>query len=150
VELPGARHPTRATGDITNDPPTAVEAEPQLRLLLVEDHEPTLQVLSRLLTRAGHHVTTASSVANALALAEIGTFDAVISDLGLPDGTGIELMSKLRARHGLRGIALSGYGMEDDLRRSSEAGFVAHLIKPVDVNDVRRTLRQFSRSADKA
>ena len=57
----------------------------------MEDHEPTLTVLRRLLLRDGYEVTTATSVATALAAAEVGQFDIVISDLGLPDGTGIEL-----------------------------------------------------------
>ena len=83
--------------------------------MLVEDHEPTLNVLARFLARAGHHVTTAGSLAESFAAAEKEPFDLVISDLGLPDGTGIELMAQLRERHGLRGIALSGYGMDEDV-----------------------------------
>ena len=95
-----------------------------LRLLVVEDHEPTLAVLRRLLTRAGHGVVTATSVASAVAAAEAGQFDGLISDLGLPDGTGLDVITKLRARQPqLRGIALSGYGMDEDVRRSLEAGF---------------------------
>lgn len=111
-----------------------------MRLLLVEDHEPTLQVLSRLLRRVGHTVVTAGNVQQALAAAEAGEFDGVISDLGLPDGTGTELMKTLRARHHLRGIALSGYGMEEDLARSKLAGFAVHLIKPVDFHQLQRAL----------
>ncbi len=68
-------------------------------------------------------------------------FDAVVSDLGLPDGTGMELMASLRDEHGLRGVALSGYGMEEDIRRSRSAGFVAHLVKPVRFEDLQRALR---------
>ncbi len=75
-----------------------------------------------------------------LAAAAKENFDVVISDLGLPDGTGFELMEKLRAAHGLRGIALSGYGMDEDLRRSREAGFGAHLTKPVDFGQLERAL----------
>ena len=111
-----------------------------LRLLLVEDHGATLEVLTRLLSREGHHVVAAATVGAALAAAEKEEFDAVVSDLGLPDGTGTELMVQLRERHGLRGIALSGYGMEEDLERTREAGFIAHLIKPVDFNQLRRAL----------
>ncbi len=117
------------------------EVDTPLRLLLVEDHQETLQVLSRLLRRTGHSVCTASSIAGARDAASAETFDLVISDLGLPDGTGHELMEHLRATHGLRGIALSGYGMDEDLRRSAEAGFVAHLVKPVNISDLRRVLR---------
>ncbi|MDQ3198253.1 MAG: response regulator, partial [Verrucomicrobiota bacterium] len=111
-----------------------------LRLLVVEDHEATLAVLTRLLTRSGHHLTSATSVRDGLAAAKMEPFDAVISDLGLPDGTGFELMEKLRAAHGLRGIALSGYGMDEDLRRSQAAGFGAHLTKPIDFAQLERAL----------
>ncbi|MEO7413550.1 MAG: PAS domain S-box protein, partial [Opitutaceae bacterium] len=111
-----------------------------LRLLLVEDHESTLKALALLLRRDGHEITTAMNVAEARAAAGGGKFDLVISDLGLPDGTGIELMEKLRADHGLRGIALTGYGMEQDQARSRAAGFVAHLVKPVHIAQLRRTL----------
>jgi CheY-like chemotaxis protein len=81
-------------------------------------------------------------VASALAAATSAPFDLVISDLGLPDGTGFELMRELRDRHGLSGIALSGYGMEEDVRRSREAGFRGHLTKPVDLERLRRMIRE--------
>ncbi|SKA81694.1 PAS domain S-box-containing protein [Prosthecobacter debontii] len=113
-----------------------------LRLLLVEDHEPTLTVLARLLRRAGHHVDTASLVADAERLAKGSVYDLVVSDIGLPDGTGIDLMRRLRDRHGLRGIALTGYGMEEDQRLAYEAGFVNHLTKPVDFAQLRRVLAE--------
>lgn len=113
-----------------------------LRLLVVEDHEPTLKVLNTLLTRSGHQVTAASTVAEGLRVARTGAFDAVVSDLGLPDGTGIELMEKLRAEHQLTGVALSGYGMEEDVRRSKAAGFAAHLVKPVNFEELRQALRK--------
>lgn len=120
--------------------PPPAEVETPLRLMVVEDHAPTLQVIARMLRRAGHSVKTASSLAQARELATRETFDAVLSDVGLPDGTGVELMTELRANHGLRGIALSGYGMEEDVKRSLEAGFVAHLVKPVEVHELRRAL----------
>ncbi|HEX4085502.1 MAG TPA: PAS domain S-box protein [Chthoniobacteraceae bacterium] len=118
----------------------------KMRLLVVEDHAPTSQVLGNLLIRDGHSVISAASLADARAAAAANHFDAVISDLGLPDGTGMELMKELHQRYGLHGIALSGYGMEEDLRRSREAGFTAHLVKPVDVNELRATVRQLAAS----
>ncbi len=151
VELPGATEPPSGVTAASTQPllagasPLPIQrGGPGLRLLLVEDHAPTLQVLARLLARAGHSVVTASSVADGLAAAAAGTFDLVISDLGLPDGTGTELMQKLRDTHGLRGIALSGYGMEEDLARSRDAGFAMHLIKPVDFNQLQRAVRELS------
>lgn len=139
VTSPMTRPATAENADTDGRP----EAAPSLRLLLVEDHEPTLAVLKRLLSRAGYQVFTASSVAAAVAAAEAAPFDVVVSDLGLPDGTGLEVITKLRLiQPRLRGIALSGYGMEDDLHRSVEAGFERHLVKPVDFNQLRRALRE--------
>jgi PAS domain S-box-containing protein len=120
------------------------DAEPSFRLLLVEDHEATSQVLKRLLTRAGHHVLCATDIAEARAIAARQEFDLVISDLGLPDGTGIELMEELNLAYGLRGIVLSGYGMEEDIRRSLKSGFAAHLVKPVDFKELCRSIRRFA------
>jgi two-component system CheB/CheR fusion protein len=101
------------------------------RILLVEDHEQTAKALRRLLTNLGYDVQWRASVSDALDAAGRGAFDLVLSDIGLPDGSGLELMRELRARHGLRGIALSGYGMEQDLASSAAAGFLEHLVKPV-------------------
>jgi PAS domain S-box-containing protein len=111
-----------------------------LRLLLVEDHEPTLQVMAALLELAGHDVSPAPDLRSARALAASRQFDLVVSDLGLPDGTGFDLMRELRDLYGLKGIAVSGYGMEEDLRRSREAGFLEHLVKPVDVEKLKAAL----------
>ena len=127
--------------------PSAPAAKGSQRLLLVEDHDATRQVLTRLLRRAGYQVTTASSVAAARESAEHGRFDLVISDIGLPDGTGVELMETFRAKYGLRGIALSGYGMEEDQRRTREVGFVEHLVKPVDFAQLRRAIERATVSA---
>jgi CheY-like chemotaxis protein len=65
----------------------------------------------------------------------------VVSDIGLPDGDGYALMKELRHHYGLRGIALTGYGMEDDIERGRDAGFVAHLTKPVDVHKLAAVLK---------
>ena len=107
-----------------------------LRVLLVEDHLDTREVLARLLDAANYAVRTASSVEAALQLAAAERFDVVVSDLGLPDGTGYDLMKQLRDRHGIKGIALSGYGMDQDQRRSREVGFLDHVVKPVNVSQL--------------
>lgn len=147
VELPGAVSPPpeeAAEAALGSGGAWVASAAPArsapLRLLVVEDHKPTLDALSRLLERDGHTVSTASSAATALDVAAVKAFDCVISDIGLPDASGLELMGKLRDRHGLQGIALSGFGMEEDLARSREAGFVAHLVKPVAISDLRRVI----------
>jgi signal transduction histidine kinase len=118
------------------------EAMGPLRLLLVEDDENTRNVLMRLLVRRGHLVHAADTVHHALKLAAEHHFDLIISDLGLPDGSGLDLMPVLRDQYGLHGIAVTGYGMEYDAERSRSAGFSAHLIKPVDFSILERTVRQ--------
>ena len=115
------------------------------RLLLVEDHPDTVRALSRLLDRSGFQVRTANSVASALQLAASEPFDIVLSDIGLPDGTGYELMEQIRDRYGIKGIALSGYGMEEDIRRSREAGFIEHVVKPVDLVYLQSVMRRVVR-----
>jgi CheY-like chemotaxis protein len=104
-------------------------------ILLVEDHADTAEVLAEFLMDAGHRVSVAGSVEEALARAravqEDRGLDLVISDLGLPDGSGLDLMPRLKDLYGLKGIALSGYGMDEDLQKSVEAGFEVHLTKPV-------------------
>ena len=108
-------------------------------MLLVEDDRDTLKILAKLLRGAGYSVATASTVETALRAAREEPFDVIVSDLGLPDGSGLDLMRHINARlpldgdgRGIKGIALSGYGMEADLRKSTEAGFVRHLTKPID------------------
>ena len=123
---------------------------PSLRILVAEDHEPTRAALARLLTRAGHKVAAAETVAQALKLAEDSAFDVLISDLGLPDASGLELMRKLGSRQQMPGIALSGFGMEEDLRASSEAGFRAHVTKPVDWRRLEDTLHYVLQDSDRA
>jgi CheY-like chemotaxis protein len=113
----------------------------------VEDNEPTLEVMTTLLEIAGHDVKPAPDVRTARGLAASHPFDLVVSDLGLPDGNGFDLMSELRDRYGLKGIAVSGFGMEEDLRRSKESGFLEHLVKPVDVDKLKAALARAAAAA---
>lgn len=102
-----------------------------LRILLVEDHGVSAHMIRTVLQERGHTVTIAGDVGAALELAGQESFELLISDLGLPDGTGHELLVELRRRGCMfPAIALSGYGQEDDIRRSHHAGFAAHLTKP--------------------
>ena len=141
VLLPGAVQSSSATDSHPEDGgPTSSNGEILMRLLVVEDHDPTLQVLCRLLTRAGHSVVGVGTKAEAIAQAGEAEFDAVLSGLGLPDGTGHELMKLLHERHGLRGIAFSGFGTELDMQTSLKSGFVAHLIKPAQFSEIQRAL----------
>lgn len=112
-----------------------------LRILLTEDHADSANILRLLLTRRGYQVQIAGDVATALHLASGQRFDLLISDLGLPDRSGLDLMRELRARgQALPGIALSGYGQEEDVNRSREAGFSAHMTKPVDFEQFYRII----------
>jgi len=129
------------TASATATEPRAVPPR-TLKLLIVEDHEATRETLQLLLSLKGHQVTTAGSVQEALTIHGTERFDAVISDLGLPDGSGLELMRELQQQRPVPGIALSGYGMEGDLRLSHEAGFFAHLVKPVNVDQLRQIIDQ--------
>jgi signal transduction histidine kinase/CheY-like chemotaxis protein len=114
------------------------------KILLVDDHEDTCTGMRMILERRGYRVRTADSVQGALDLAEEYEFELIISDLGLPDGTGFDLMKELIRRRGdgIRGVALSGFGMESDIERSMEAGFEEHLIKPVNLERLGEILHQ--------
>jgi CheY-like chemotaxis protein len=116
-----------------------------LRLLLVEDHSDTRRSMESLLARHKHWVKSAASAHEALELAANNEFDLVISDLGLPDLSGLELMKELRDRFGLRGIGVSGYGMETDIAESRAAGFTCHLIKPVSMDRLRQAIAEVER-----
>ncbi len=109
-------------------------------ILLVEDHVDTARATARLLTSAGYDVSIATCVAEALRATEVETFDAMISDIGLPDGTGLDLMRQLQAKRPIKAIAISGFGMEDDIRKSKEVGFIDHLVKPVDFSRLVKLL----------
>jgi two-component system CheB/CheR fusion protein len=113
-------------------------------ILVVEDHDATRNSLAGLLRRRGHTVATAASVFEALAQAETQRFDLVISDIGLPDGDGCDLMAMLHERHALKGIAMTGYGMEHDIARTRGAGFVAHLTKPITMQNLDSAIAAFS------
>ena len=132
----------------TSPPATSVNAHPkgngQPRLLLVDDHPDTLRSMQLLLMRRGYLVSTAPDVQSALKTAAAGDFDMLISDVGLPDGSGMDLMRELRATSGedMLGIALSGYGMEEDVARSHAAGFCEHLTKPVNTQTLEIAIRR--------
>jgi len=113
-----------------------------MRILLVEDHEDTNRSLTNLLRRRGYHVQSALNFQSAVNLGAKEQFDVLISDLALPDGNGIDLMQKLASKQPLLGIALTGFGMEDDIRRSYDAGFKHHLVKPIDLNKLDSLIQE--------
>jgi signal transduction histidine kinase len=137
--------PLAKTQQMPNVPPPRPEppaANKAIRILLVDDHEDTLEFMSRFLTLCGHEVATASTYGKALSVGQQQEFDLVISDIGLPGGSGYELMPALQALSPVKGIALSGYGMKADVDRSMAAGFSAHLTKPCDLSVLNATIEK--------
>lgn len=130
----------------TSESSTHQQGPSPARILLVEDHPDTARQIGRLISREGHHVTSAGSVAQALQLAAQQTFDLLVSDLGLPDGSGHDLMRQLAHEHSFAGIALSGYGMEEDVRASLAAGFSLHLTKPIHWPELKKAMDEMLKS----
>ena len=114
----------------------------QIRLLVVEDHRDTTRMLYLLLIGLGYAVKTAGDASTALELASQESFDILISDIGLPDETGYELMKQIRERHSMKGIAVTAYGTEEDFRRSRDAGFSEHLLKPVELSRLHEVIQR--------
>lgn len=113
-----------------------------LRLLLVEDHPDSAELLAELLESKGHTVRIAATATDALARAAEEVFDLVVSDVGLPDGSGYDLMRTLRDRFALKGIALSGTRVTDAMK---DSGFIAFLTKPITVRTLEQTLENVAR-----
>ncbi len=111
------------------------------RILVVDDHVDTCAGMKMLLERRGYQITTAFSANQALEKGLAQDFDLVISDIGLPDRSGYDLMRELHTRKGLRGIALSGYGAQSDVSDAHEAGFSDHLTKPIDFDRLEESIR---------
>jgi signal transduction histidine kinase/ActR/RegA family two-component response regulator len=123
--------------------PAVVRSEPSRSavILLVDDHPDTLNIMSRLLRHVGYQVVTAGSVATALAAARQNKIDLLVSDIGLPDGSGLDIMRGLGGQTNIKGIALSGFGMDDDHRKSRDAGFSKHLTKPIGYKALAEAIR---------
>jgi two-component system CheB/CheR fusion protein len=135
---------------ITTVPPAqdaaASEKQPQLsartfRILLVDDHADTCAILQKLLVARGHRVTATHDIRSALDRAERDHFDLIISDVGLPDGNGTELMTRLGAASRIPGIAMSGFGTNADREKSLAAGFSEHLVKPITMERLEAAIQ---------
>lgn len=113
-----------------------------LRILVVEDHADTLKVLARLLDHFGHEISVANGAQSALEIVDSKEFDVVLSDIGLPDGTGYEVIAQAKRKQPIKGVALTGFDKDEDIKRSKEAGFDFHLSKPVDFHELRMVLTQ--------
>ena len=128
------------------DDPTKTLSRPgkSLRILVVEDHGDTLQVLSRLLSHFGHEISVADCTQSALEIVQSKKFDVVLCDIGLPDGSGYDVISQAKRKQPVKGVALTGFDNNEDIRRSREAGFDFHLTKPVDFHELRTVLGQIA------
>ena len=147
IEMPTASAPAEAS---TDQVPSAVPAlvdvplERPVVVLVVEDNQDTLSYLSRLLSHRGYQVYTAANMASAIQRAAEAEFDLIVSDIELPDGSGLELMWRLRATRNIPAIALSGFGSPADIEQSLSAGFAIHLTKPVDFRTLERAIAQLA------
>jgi signal transduction histidine kinase len=126
-------------GDGAQAPPTRAGHAP--RLLVVDDHPDTCTGMKMILERRGYNITVAHTADQASEKARKENFDLLISDIGLPDRSGYELMQELSGR-GLRGIALSGFGMESDISRARDSGFSEHLTKPINFDRLEQVIQQ--------
>jgi DNA-binding response OmpR family regulator len=112
------------------------------RVLLVDDHLDTLEVLRQILEYHGYDVTTASTVATAIDAGIDRSFDLLISDIGLPDGTGCDVVERLAP---IRAIAISGFSAPEDVARSLRSGFSRHIVKPINVRQLLAELETIAR-----
>ena len=128
------RKPAEATGRQAD--------QAKRRILVVEDHDDTLRSMTMLLHRLGYEVLTADNMTDALRIAMQQPFDILLSDIGLPDGTGLELLKRIRSIREVPALALSGFGMDEDIERSREAGFSDHLTKPVSIDRLQAAIEQ--------
>jgi signal transduction histidine kinase len=117
-------------------------SQQSLKILLVDDHQDTCVALEKLLVRRGHLVAATHNVRSAMEAAVRNKFDLLISDIALPDGSGVDLMIQLRAISQIRGIAMSGFGNNGDIERSLRAGFSEHLIKPIKLEKLEAAIER--------
>lgn len=134
--LPQAEATSVASKTITDS------ARQALKILLVDDHHDTCAALEKLLARRGHLVAVTHDVRSAMEAAVRDKFDLLISDIALPDGTGMDLMMQLRAIANVPGIAISGFGNNGDIERSLQAGFSEHLIKPIKLDNLEAAIER--------
>ncbi|PYJ73774.1 MAG: hypothetical protein DME72_04955 [Verrucomicrobia bacterium] len=137
------KFPTVVTTATLGEPDRVrVKARGKVKLLLVEDHIDTARALVRLLEDRGYNVESVPTVTAALQVFEQEKFDLLLCDLGLPDGTGFDLIEKIQKTRTIPAIALSGFGMQQDVERAEQAGFKTHLTKPVNLQKLEATIQR--------
>src|SRR4051794_37337941 len=115
---------------------------PTLRVLIVEDHDDSREMLEHLLDRQGYAVSAAGTCGRARELAASAPFDMLICDIDLPDGDGVELMRELRRQYLMTTIALTGLTRADDIARCDKAGVHAFLAKPIAIEGLVKAIKQ--------
>ena len=119
-----------------------MSVSPFLRIFVVENHADTLKWLKLYLEQRGHSVCTASTLSEAVELFPTSECKVLISDIGLPDGNGWELLQRLNPPKEVFAIAMSGFGMNADSARSRAVGFRHHLLKPFKVSELSAILEE--------
>jgi signal transduction histidine kinase len=138
VETPVERDGHAEVPSVDRKPKPAADSR---RVLLVDDHQDTCLGMKRMLERRGYEITIAHSAEQAVEKMRTQEFDLLISDIGLPDRSGYELMREVRVNKPLPGIALSGFGSEEDINQAREAGFAEHLTKPINFERLEKTIQ---------
>ena len=139
----------QTSGEVASFGGEAARGAAKPRALVVDDAPDVTEMLSFALRYAGYEVVPAFSGAQALDAARAGSFDVVVSDIGMPGMSGYELARRLRALwpdQPMRIVAVTGWGQEMDRQQSSDAGFDVHLVKPVELHDLQGALAGTSAS----
>ena len=123
---------------------------PPLRVFVVENHADSRLMLTMLLAQMGHEVRSAGSMHEALDALPGADPEVLVSDIGLPDGDGWELLTRMHLPHEVYAIAMSGYGMAADRERSKAVGFRHHLVKPMDIDQLEGLLAEAARECGKS
>ena len=142
VELPLAHINTKMPPNSIQDNLAEAKKLTGIRVLAVDDEADSLSLLAFILEQEGAEVTTATSATEAIKILSESTFDLLISDIGMPDVNGYELMRQIRSmpsQAAIRAIALTAYAGEFDRQQAREAGFQQHLAKPLNVNTLVNT-----------
>ena len=141
----------RSSGNGADGRLSAEEKKPadlrRRRLLVVDDHVDTCKGMKMMLERRGYDITVAHSAGQAVEKTREANFDLLISDIGLPDKSGYELMTELRKNKPIPGIALSGFGADADVNKARESGFSEHLTKPINFDRLEEAIRRLLGSA---
>jgi CheY-like chemotaxis protein len=141
LELPTIQPASPPSATEAPAPEAAGEPARSCTILLVDDHDDTRHALQSLLQRRGYRVLAASGSKEARQIAATQPFDLLLSDISMPDGSGLELVRGMKSS-GVKAIAISGFGTDEDLRKSRDAGFDEHIIKPISFEALETVIQR--------